>query len=69
VESAWLNLRNIFDGIYLDDHVIQDEKDLDRIRDYVVNNPLSWELGSLNLETLIPGLTAKTYWYVKPQKC
>jgi hypothetical protein len=53
VESAWLNLRNIFDGIYLDDHVIRDEKDLDRIREYVVNSPLSWGLDELNCQHIV----------------
>lgn len=30
------------------DHVIRNQKDLDRIREYVVNNPLNWHLDSLN---------------------
>jgi len=30
------------------DHVIRDEKDLHRIQEYINNNPLNWELDSLN---------------------
>jgi hypothetical protein len=30
------------------DHVIRDETGLDRIREYVVYNPLNWHLDSLN---------------------
>jgi len=26
------------------DHIIRDEKDLDRIREYIINNPLNWKL-------------------------
>jgi REP element-mobilizing transposase RayT len=26
------------------DHIIRDEADLNRIREYIVNNPLKWEL-------------------------
>jgi putative transposase len=33
------------------DHIIRNEQDLQRIREYVANNPLSWELDSLNLKT------------------
>jgi|694.fasta_scaffold63943_3 putative transposase len=32
------------------DHVIRNEKDLDRIREYIQNNPLKWDLDSLNPE-------------------
>lgn len=30
------------------DHVIRDDKDLDSIREYIVNNPLKWELDKEN---------------------
>ena len=30
------------------DHVIRDEKDLNNIREYIVNNPLKWELNHEN---------------------
>ncbi len=30
------------------DHIIRDEKDLDRTREYIQNNPLKWHLDSLN---------------------
>jgi REP element-mobilizing transposase RayT len=30
------------------DHIIRDEKDLQRIREYIYNNPLKWELDILN---------------------
>jgi putative transposase len=30
------------------DHIIRDEKDLQRIREYIQNNPLKWHLDSLN---------------------
>ena len=30
------------------DHVIRNEKDLDKIREYIYNNPEQWELDSLN---------------------
>jgi hypothetical protein len=30
------------------DHVIRSDQDLDKIREYIQNNPLKWELDSLN---------------------
>jgi putative transposase len=30
------------------DHIIRDEKDLERIREYIYNNPLQWELDDMN---------------------
>ena len=30
------------------DHVIRDDRDLDAIREYIVNNPLKWELDNEN---------------------
>jgi REP element-mobilizing transposase RayT len=30
------------------DHVIRDEKDLNRVREYIFNNPLNWEIDDLN---------------------
>jgi putative transposase len=34
------------------DHVIRDEKSLEKIREYIANNPLKWELDKNNLENL-----------------
>lgn len=34
------------------DHVIRNEKDLQRIREYIFNNPLNWEMDSLNPKNL-----------------
>ena len=34
------------------DHVIRDENDLARIRDYMVNNPVQWELDEMNPKNL-----------------
>ncbi len=39
-EFAWQS------GFY--DHVIRDDADLDRIRTYIENNPLKWDLDELN---------------------
>jgi len=33
-------------GFY--DHVIRDDRDLNRIRDYIINNPLKWHLDKCN---------------------
>jgi putative transposase len=30
------------------DHIIRDEKDLERVREYICNNPLQWELDEMN---------------------
>ncbi len=30
------------------EHIIRDEQDLNRIREYILNNSLKWELDSLN---------------------
>jgi REP element-mobilizing transposase RayT len=30
------------------DHIIRDDEDLQRIREYIINNPLNWHLDSLN---------------------
>lgn len=30
------------------DHIIRNDKDLDRVREYIINNPLNWHLDSLN---------------------
>ncbi len=30
------------------DHIIRNDKDLDRIREYILNNPLNWKIDSLN---------------------
>ncbi|MCK4800223.1 transposase [Candidatus Parcubacteria bacterium] len=34
------------------DHIIRNEKSLDKIREYIVNNPLKWELDRNNPENL-----------------
>lgn len=34
------------------DHIIRNEKELDQIRQYIVNNPLKWELDKSNPENL-----------------
>ena len=34
------------------DHIIRNEKSLDKIRKYIVENPLKWELDRNNLENL-----------------
>jgi REP element-mobilizing transposase RayT len=34
------------------DHIIRDEKSLDGIREYIMNNPLKWELDRYNNENL-----------------
>ncbi len=35
------------------DHIIRDEKSLNRIRQYIINNPLKWERDRNNLENLL----------------
>jgi REP element-mobilizing transposase RayT len=34
------------------DHIVRDEDDLDRIREYIVNNPLKWALDEENPDSL-----------------
>jgi putative transposase len=34
------------------DHVIRNDEDLDRVREYIGNNPLNWELDEENVEFL-----------------
>ncbi|HEY6952566.1 MAG TPA: transposase [Bacteroidota bacterium] len=38
------------------EHVVRDEKDLDRIRDYILTNPLRWPADDENLKKSIPSL-------------
>lgn len=30
------------------DHIIRDDKDLDRVREYILNNPTNWQLDEMN---------------------
>jgi REP element-mobilizing transposase RayT len=30
------------------EHIIRNDNDLDRVRDYIVNNPLNWEIDELH---------------------
>jgi REP element-mobilizing transposase RayT len=34
------------------DHIVRDEKELNKIRQYIVDNPLKWELDRNNSENL-----------------
>jgi len=35
------------------DHIIRNEKELNKIREYIIDNPLKWELDRNNLENLL----------------
>ncbi len=35
------------------DHIIRDENDLNRIREYIINNPENWEFNKLNPEKFV----------------
>ena len=35
------------------EHIIRDENDLNRYREYIINNPLKWELDNENPQNLI----------------
>ena len=34
------------------EHILRDEKDLNQIREYIINNPITWELDSENPENI-----------------
>jgi len=44
------------------DHVIRSENELSRIREYIQNNPLKWELDIENMETSRCGKNSKDYY-------
>jgi REP element-mobilizing transposase RayT len=49
--SATINLIEKYNSMWQKsfyDHVIRDEKDLQRTREYIYNNPQQWELDTLN---------------------
>jgi putative transposase len=45
------------------EHIIRDENDLNKIREYIMNNPITWELDDENPENIkrVPHRLASTY--------
>jgi REP element-mobilizing transposase RayT len=35
------------------DHIIRNEKDLNRVREYIINNPSQWHLDEYNAEHIV----------------
>jgi len=46
-----LNVDKLWQRNYYE-HIIRDEKDLNKIREYIINNPITWELDDENPENI-----------------
>jgi len=44
------------------EHIIRNDRELDRIREYILNNPLKWELDRENPQSKNLNLDHATYW-------
>jgi len=44
------------------EHIIRNEKELSRIREYIQNNPLKWDMDRENPESRNFNLDHDTYW-------